>query len=245
MSKLLVYAGEGTTRELIDDFRRCCTTLRRSSPREVTAADIARGACFKDAAALLIPGGRDLPYCAALNGKGNNQIREFVSNGGAYLGICAGAYYGCERLLFDAGLDSEISGSRELAFFPGQAIGPAFGPGTYDYNSRRGARAVELILADGRRGVTYFNGGCYFQEPFESSGTKILARYSELPDNPPAIVSARVGSGMAVLSGVHAEFDLHRLERADPHEKGLYKRLNQSTDFSLSLIDLLIKEAGI
>ncbi|MEW5299670.1 MAG: hypothetical protein WDW36_002662 [Sanguina aurantia] len=70
-----------------------------------------------------MPGGADLPYCRLLNGQGNNMITEYVKGGGSYLGLCAGAYYGCSSVEFEPGSSMEVSGDRELAFFPGVAVG--------------------------------------------------------------------------------------------------------------------------
>lgn len=54
---------------------------------------------------------------------------DFVHSGGSYLGLCAGAYFGCSRVVFEPGTPLEVVGDRELAFFPGIARGAAF-PGT-------------------------------------------------------------------------------------------------------------------
>jgi Biotin-protein ligase, N terminal len=49
---------------------------------------------------------------------------EFVElDGGAYLGFCAGAYYASRRVVFEEGTRAEVRGERELAFFPGTALG--------------------------------------------------------------------------------------------------------------------------
>ncbi len=39
---------------------------------------------------FVIPGGADCPYDRKLKGIGCSNIREFVRNGGTYIGICAG-----------------------------------------------------------------------------------------------------------------------------------------------------------
>ncbi len=149
-----------------------------------------------------MPGGRDRPYHAHLQGVPNQKIRSFVENGGCYLGICAGAYYGCKQVEFDLGFPLEVFESRELSFFSGSAIGPAYGAGTFEYSSEKGAR-MALIEAGNRKFHVYYNGGPYFSGDF--SNVKILARYVELPASPPAIIECQVGEGKAILSGVHLE----------------------------------------
>ena len=67
-------------------------------------------------ALLVIPGGRDLPYVDELGVKTRvtKRIREFIEHGGKYLGICAGAYFGSETVIFDQGGDMEVVGKRDL-----------------------------------------------------------------------------------------------------------------------------------
>jgi len=45
--------------------------------------------------AILVPGGCVWNYNKALKNDGKNLIKEYVKNGGGYIGICAGAYLGC------------------------------------------------------------------------------------------------------------------------------------------------------
>ena len=46
--------------------------------------------------------------------------------GGAYLGLCAGAYYGCSPVVFEPGSALQVVGDRELRFFPGTGEGAAY-----------------------------------------------------------------------------------------------------------------------
>ncbi|KAJ2363117.1 biotin holocarboxylase synthetase, partial [Coemansia sp. RSA 2607] len=125
------------------------------------------------AALFVMPGGRDVPYTVELNGEINRRIRQWVENGGRYLGLCAGGYYGSGRCEFEPGTPLEIVGSRELAFFKGSCVGTAY-PG-YDYKSETGARAAEVTVdqdafnvpqklwrSDPARIRIYYNGGGFF-----------------------------------------------------------------------------------
>lgn len=51
---------------------------------------------------------------------------DYVRRGGAYLGLCAGAYYASSRVQFEPGSALQVVGSRELSFFPGVARGAAY-----------------------------------------------------------------------------------------------------------------------
>jgi biotin---protein ligase len=70
------------------------------------------------------------------------KCADFVKGGGAYLGICAGAYYASERVEFEAGTALTVEGPRELAFFTGTALGSVVPD--YDYHGEVSAAAVPL-----------------------------------------------------------------------------------------------------
>lgn len=183
---------------------------------------------------LIIPGGRARPYYTALGaqweneqafpgemrrlkdiGIGNQRIKNFVNNGGNYLGICAGAYYGAERTVFELGGVWEVLDEGALKLFSGTAEGPAYGLGRFKYNSEQGAEVAELSssqLLYANELDVYFNGGCFFtlegQEkiPYE----QVLACYNNIKkedgSSPAAIVENTVGKGLAILSGTHFEY---------------------------------------
>lgn len=191
---IAIYQGEGVS----------CTAGLSGKP--ITADEILQDALEKFSL-FIMPGGRDRPYHAALKGPANEKIRAFVENGGVYLGICAGAYYACRRIEFDLGFPLEVCEERELGFFPGKAIGPAYGNGTFEYKSEKGARLANIGTDGTERSPLkmYYNGGCTFEGDYPH--VRILARYLDLPHHPPAIIECSVGKGKAILSGVHLELD--------------------------------------
>lgn len=155
---------------------------------------------------FIMPGGRDVPYHLALKGTGNQRIRKFVEEGGAFLGICAGAYYGCKEVEFDRGMDLEVLGLRELAFFPGIARGPVYGLGSFQYHSECGARAALISNHfDNKILRSYYNGGCCFVDAEHHSHIEIISRYLEIETHPAAMVKMMIGKGKVILSGVHIE----------------------------------------
>ena len=222
----------------IDSLKSALKSLTSSLPRgtyvidTTTTAEIRGGKWMDSCCLLVMPGGRDLPYVKELAGQGNDYIRQFVFEGGSYLGLCAGAYYACRRVEFAVGDPAmEVVGPRELAFFPGIGRGPVFPE--YDYKSNRGARAASITLEPAGEKVVqetyqtpispivfplYYNGGCNFV-PFDdhpSAQFEVLATYtgkdedstgSKVPGSKhlSAIVSCKCGKGKAILSGVHFE----------------------------------------
>ena len=209
---------------------------------------------------LVIPGGRDLPFCELLNGKGNGEIRDFVYKGGSYLGICAGAYYACRHIEFDKhNPEMCIYGSRELAFCSEVARGPYFHGFTYD--SRMGACATSIILQqdiqhwaskgpvikDGEIKV-YFNGGPEFTATEESDDNRslILANYMEpstglLNGSSRCMIFRRYGHGKVLLSGVHIEVspeDLMKLN--DPHLKSVCEEIAVTNHLRQTLMNSIV-----
>lgn len=205
-------------------MRHCIYTLRRLlSPNyaviSVTGETIIKEPWTASCALLVFPGGADLGYCRTLNGEGNRKIKQYVQRGGAYLGLCAGGYYGSSRCEFEVGNKRmEVVGSRELAFFPGTCRGCAF-PG-FVYHSEDGAKAVELqaekiALAESTVPdlfKSYYNGGGVFVDApkYKDKGVEVLASYSEplgveSGEGTAAIVYCKVGEGAAVLTGPHPE----------------------------------------
>lgn len=166
-------------------------------------------------ALVVFPGGRDVPYHAKLDGKANQRIKAFVEDGGAYLGICAGAYYGSGFVEFEKGCSLEVCERRHLAFFPGKAIGPAYGSNSFCYDSEKGAK-IALIEWVGSYlpecYSLYYNGGCFFDSPDQFSNVNVLARYADLEARPAAAVQCCVGKGQAFLCGVHPEYQARYLK---------------------------------
>ncbi|KAI1814207.1 class II aaRS and biotin synthetase [Poronia punctata] len=219
---VLVYTGAGTT---VQSVKHAIYSLRRLLSPNYAVIPITEPVLLKEpwapsCALLVIPGGADLKYCQALNGKGNKIIKDYVSSGGRYLGFCAGGYYGSSRCEFEVGNGPyEVVGGRELAFFPGTCRGCAFKG--FHYDSEKGAKAVRLEVRKAEFAETddvpetitsYYNGGGVFVDvKFPHKDVEVLASYGDKLDvnggpEKAAVVHCRVGQGAAILTGPHPEF---------------------------------------
>ena len=173
---------------LSDTVNPGTTSRTQYEVKTTNSAELVAGRWMNSCSLLVMPGGRDLPYVAQLHGTGNQHIRDFVKNGGSYLGICAGGYYGCSFVQFAKGNPQfEVIGSRELSFYPGIAEGPVFP--NFSYTSHQGAMAAGVILTPAGTSLltktrikdtpntggtcdslveketslsVFFNGGCHF-----------------------------------------------------------------------------------
>ncbi len=209
---IYIYLDEGVSEE---SMYQIISMLKKFLGKEckiemINAQQIIEKDWARDADLIVMSGGEDLLYAKKLNGEGNQRIKSFVLGGGAYLGICAGAYYASGYVEFDKGGEHEVLGERELAFFPDKMIGPNFGKYSYENNS--GARAVEISAATSGKVALYYNGGGYFSGAEKCSDVDIMGSYY---DRTPAIVHIRYGKGNVVLSGVHFEHDDQSLDCDD------------------------------
>lgn len=210
-------------------------------------------------ALLVMPGGRDLPYCAALNGTGNQRIRSYVHKGGRYLGFCAGSYYAsgfCEYLVGDT--KAEVVGKRELGFFPGICRGPVF-PAQM-YNNERGGRQVKLDVDK-----TFFQGydlssfRCYYEDggsfvnahTFQDSNISVIATYTDETaletQGRAAAVHCPVGNGQAVLIAVHPEFapeDLYKYKNNYKYAE-MMKTLKNDTASRYEFLSACLRRIGL
>ena len=183
----------------------------QASPSALAASD-----WHASTAAIILPGGADSPYARDLEGCPNASLRAFVEGGGAYVGLCAGAYYGCASIEFEPSNPRlKVAGPRHLSFFNGVALGAAV-PG-FEYESEAGAAAVTLAWRrhtgsdrSWRPATDYCNGGPVFvgadgvsplPDDDSAAGVTVIARYAGgVPDTrpaTPAVTAARSGGAAA------------------------------------------------
>lgn len=215
---VLVYLGRGTTPELV---KHTVESLRLHLSPNYAVVTVSEQSLLGDpwqykTLMLVVPGGADLPYCDVLNGSGNLKITQFVRKGGRYMGLCAGGYYAAKRCEFEEGDPKmEVSGPRELGFFPGVARGCVYKG--FDYESHKGSKAVTMAVNTSalplspKEVTVYYNGGGLFVDALKQRNVEVLARYAapqaDLEDTDMAAgVYCKVGKGCAVLFGTHPEF---------------------------------------
>lgn len=223
----------------------------KANIRTIDAEDILQGALDRSVFLFVMPGGADLYYCDQLNGKGNALIRAYVENGGTYLGICAGAYYGAKSILWAKGTSQEITGPRELSFCDAIATGPVSSL-IEDGDVEKNWDAVTTLSFDGKEFSVLYKGGCVFSEP-EDEAT-VLGSYSDLDGQPPAILHTPIGQGHAILSSPHIEYSPELYARSlVQHLNPAYARQAQiaehykkiCSEHPKPLLKQVLKKAGI
>lgn len=243
MKETWIYSDRGISPRCLQSLIESLLLMRPSVKiRKVKSNHFLSDELHTNVETIIFPGGRDIPYHNKLQGQPNQNIRKFVENGGKYLGICAGGYYGAKFIEFEKGKELEVIASRELAFFPGKAIGPAYGHGKFHYHTGQGAQLAKLSIADKETEVhCYYNGGCFFENPSEYKNVKVLAHYLDLPTQPAAIIFCQIGKGYAILSGVHPEYSHMHLNPNDPYHTQLIPLLKAKEKERLMIFSQLIE----
>lgn len=258
---ILIYSGNGTSPNSVRHTQHTLKLLLGHAYDIVKVdAQVLRTEPWEESCAMLVvPGGRDKPYCNDLNGVINDRIKRYVRAGGRYLGLCAGAYYASRMIEFEMDRpDMQVCGKRELAFFPGLCRGTVY-PG-FVYDSERGARSAPVQLDSPLLQPyypdalvpkvinMYYNGGGYFVRAFEYPDVEILGRFVEPgickdEEHPAAAVQCRVGDGTAVLISTHPEYDMGGLS---PHENAsLVEELKASEEDRKTFLRVVFARMGL
>jgi glutamine amidotransferase-like uncharacterized protein len=247
---IYIYAGQGVSKSSLMHTENTLKTFLKPNYliKRIFPEQIIHDNWEEHAALLIIPGGADIPYTHALNGEGNQKIKSYVENGGAFLGICAGSYYSGNFVDFAKGTDLEVLGKRELSFFTGIVKGPLLAD--YDYKSESGARAAKILLKSPSllqeisQFTVYYNGGGYFVDAGKKNNTTILAYY-DTEGQEAAIIECHVGSGKAMLSGVHFEYDPNLLDTDNKYLKQIIPMLKDKNPQRIQLVHFLLKRLNL
>jgi glutamine amidotransferase-like uncharacterized protein len=146
---------------------------------------------------IVFPGGDAGSYKLDISDTGTGEIRNFVNDGGGYIGICAGAFWASDRIVWHG---REID--YPLNLLPGTATGPL------DELCTPGSQC----WTDVRFSTDYPAGGdlsgvfsCYYYDgpEMDTTGAAVFARYETLDS--PAAVALEYGAGKVAVIGVHPE----------------------------------------
>jgi biotin--protein ligase len=220
----------------------CCildyACMEQFDVKIVNTADICNKNWEKTARILILPTGNFVSYHRKLGGIGCQKIRDFVQNGGIFLGIDGGGYFGAKKIEFtmETNLYTKF---YELAFFPGTARGPLLQPCDYNFD-----RVAKVKVANDSF-FCYYGNNCAFVDAEKFENVEILGTYGD-EENLPAIILCKVGSGIAVLSGVSFELEPEDPEDVDIDSKNDIDQKIRETNFErIEFIKSLFRKLGI
>jgi len=200
-SNVVIYSDEGTWEDGIVALEHFLDWKGYSVSR-VFADEINSNSGFLDADILIIPGGYAYDYSLKINHIGNVNIHNFVNNGGAYLGICAGAYYASDSIVWEG-----EQYPYPLNLFSGISIGSIHSIIPWDNYT------MTSIGVNKNNSINEFQPNSYstlyFGGPFFQSSTidfDTIATWSDYY-NLPAAINFGYGKGRVALIGPHFEIE--------------------------------------
>jgi len=197
------------------------------SHEDVTPADV-NGSIelWKLYKVFIVGGGWAGGYNQSVNQRGFVNIRKFVANGGGFYGICAGAYFASNFVVWKPDYHAQPEYyDYFLDLFKGTGKGPVLGivgwnqpTGCY-VGITKGAAMTKVrmnrnILPDSPQylNILYYGGPAFIPSGPQASKVKIVARY-QVPGttdhNTPAMILFPYGKGKVFLSGPHPEISMN------------------------------------
>ncbi len=153
---------------------------------------------------LLIPGGDMYQYDQDISSRGDENIREFVQSGGCYVGICGGAYFASQEVIWRG----ETLPMSPLGLFSGTAQGPIHEIVSFpDY----GMSTVEIVTPNHpvtesspkMMQMLYYWGPIL--SPNENAAITILGKYQVVDEV--MMMAFDYGFGRVFLVGTHPEIE--------------------------------------
>lgn len=89
--RVAIYADAGASKKDSPQVQRCLPAEMDFEINSVTAEEI-RAGMLKEFDVLIHPGGSASKQAETLGEEGRERVRQFVDEGGGFIGICAGAY---------------------------------------------------------------------------------------------------------------------------------------------------------
>jgi glutamine amidotransferase-like uncharacterized protein len=201
-----IYSGSGTWDESIISFKNFLD-WKGLTWQEVGKNDINKKKLIGNYRGLFMPGGWAGNYNQAINGAGDQHIRDFISGGGAYIGMSAGAFYACDITIWEGDVLDYPSD-----MFDGDCIGPIeeIAPWPeYTMTTMNMESHPANVYEPAQRDILYY-GEPYFV-PHSGQEMQVFARYivpsNPVADNQPGIIGFNYGSGRLLLVGPHPEIE--------------------------------------
>jgi len=101
--RVAIYADAGATKTDVPQVEHCLPSSKGFEVKPVTAEQIRSGA-LKDFDVLIHPGGAASKQASTLGDEGREAVKQFVTDGGGFIGICAGAYLASAEYPWSLGL---------------------------------------------------------------------------------------------------------------------------------------------
>ena len=176
---------------------------------------------------IVFPGGWAGGYNYYINDSGYQNIRDFISQGGAYLGMCAGSFFACDKVFWREGSDEELTplNTYDYPLNLWNGIGDGvirdfvyWAEDTY-HPDHPGTRMTDIRIdtelmpeANPLIEVLYFGGPVFKPTAGKWGSTQVIARYEMngySADGFASMILFPYGKGRVFLSAVHPEVSVY------------------------------------
>ncbi len=183
-----------------------------------------------------LPGGWSGDYWSRLSTQGMENLRQFVRQGGRFVGVCAGAFFASTILLWEG-----ESFDYPIGLFAGQTAGPIAEIAPWP---RCAMTAVNLdpehpinaSLSPTRQQLYY--GGPTFV-PHRDQPVDVIATYAQTGE--PAAIVFQYGAGQVFLGGLHFEIGPDCVGQENSIQ-GIVPPLQADWEFGWAVLDWLLRQ---
>ncbi len=237
-----IYTGSGTWEHSVSAFENFLE-WKNLTYEEINSWNLNHNSLIGNYKAIFFPGGWAYNYKKSIHSSGNQNIRDFISSGGAYIGMSAGAYFACDNVRWE-----NQDYPYYLNLFHGDCIGPIeeiapwpnYVMTTMSINKNHEANIYEPMAED----FLYY-GEPYFI-PYQNQEMQILASWNVISnpaaDKAPGIIGFNYGQGRVLLIGPHPEIE----EDSDRDGNNFGEELNDNGSdwpFLWTAVDWLLKKS--
>ena len=196
-----IYADTGTWKEGITAFEQFLKwkglTYKLITAEEINNNDL------DSFNVILFPGGDAAYYKTSIDTAGIQHIKNFLAQGGSYLGICAGAYFAASKIIWQ-----DTAYNYPLNIFQGTAIGPindiAAWPG-YAMTGLTMNLSDSLNKFEPQTETMLYWGGPFFI-PDQNTKIDTIATFTNFY-NKPAIIKFTFNNARILLISTHPEIE--------------------------------------
>lgn len=199
--RVALYNGKGvwgpSYRHLKRFLNRAGLSFRVVHPQEIKEGYLQN----QNPELLIMPGGKSWEYLKQLGVEGQKQIKDYVQDGGSYLGICAGAFFASSDRVGGHTTGPYGVGLIEATAYDGKQLG--------DKNYKNGMKNFDLSLAGFKsRYRVLFLEGPYFrisEQEMARKNVQVFGRFSSTKEISNIYFDAQ--KGKVALIAAHPEIE--------------------------------------
>lgn len=202
--KIAIFEGKGAPGGGIENVCAKVELMPGSTITRLKPEEIASGG-LKGYDVVIFSGGSGSAQAASLGDEGREKVREFVKDGGGYVGICAGAYLACSNFSWGLGiLNASTVSSKwmrgsgymdaEVTVDGAPILGPVEGIFKVRYNNG------PIIKPGTRADLPAYRPLALFRTEVANNGTPVGVMV-----NSPAQAVSTYGKGRVFISSPHPE----------------------------------------